>query len=328
MLFLNSKNMDAVKRSKEIFEQEISELQKLSNKIGEEMSAVVEMIYACKGKLVIMGIGKTGIIGHKIASSLASTGTPTIFINAAEAMHGDLGMIAKNDIVLLISNSGSSSEIINVIAPLKKIGSRLIAMTGNPNSPLADEAELVINVGVEKEACPLGLAPTTSTTATLVMGDALSICLMERRNFKAENYGLYHPGGALGRQLLSRVKDEMTSGIPKVYENTLFKDVIYEVSNKRLGMTLVYNSDNKAVGIITDGDIRRAIQKFDELKHLQACDFMTKGFKKIAADELLTEALEMMDVNKITTLAVTEQNDEVIGILSIHNIIDFRNPVH
>ena len=320
--------MDAVKRSKEIFEQEISELQKLSSKIGEEINAVVEMIYACKGKLVIMGIGKTGIIGHKIASSLASTGTPTIFINAAEAMHGDLGMIAKNDIVLLISNSGSSSEIINVIAPLKKIGSRLIAMTGNPNSPLADEAELVINVGVEKEACPLGLAPTTSTTATLVMGDALSICLMERRNFKAENYGLYHPGGALGRQLLSRVKDEMTSGIPKVYENTLFKDVIYEVSNKRLGMTLVYNADNKAVGIITDGDIRRAIQKFDELKHLEACDFMTKGFKKIAADELLTEALEMMDVNKITTLAVTEQNDEVIGILSIHNIIDFRNPVH
>ena len=320
--------MDAVKRSKEIFEQEINELQKLSNKIGEEMNAVVEMIYACKGKLVIMGIGKTGIIGHKIASSLASTGTPTIFINAAEAMHGDLGMIAKNDIVLLISNSGSSSEIINVIAPLKKIGSRLIAMTGNPNSPLADEAELVINVGVEKEACPLGLAPTTSTTATLVMGDALSICLMERRNFKAENYGLYHPGGALGRQLLSRVKDEMTSGIPKVYENTLFKDVIYEVSNKRLGMTLVYNTNNKAVGIITDGDIRRAIQKFDELKHLQACDFMTKGFKKIAADELLTEALEMMDVNKITTLAVTEQNDEVVGILSIHSIIDFRNPVH
>ena len=320
--------MDAVKRSKEIFEQEISELQKLSNKIGVEMNAVVEMIYACKGKLVIMGIGKTGIIGHKIASSLASTGTPTIFINAAEAMHGDLGMIAKNDIVLLISNSGSSSEIINVIAPLKKIGSRLIAMTGKPNSPLADEAELVINVGVEKEACPLGLAPTTSTTATLVMGDALSICLMERRSFKAENYGLYHPGGALGRQLLSRVKDEMTSSIPKVYENTLFKDVIYEVSNKRLGMTLVYNADNKAVGIITDGDIRRAIQKFDELKHLQACDFMTKGFKKIDANELLTEALEMMDVNKITTLAVTEQNDEVVGILSIHSIIDFRNPVH
>jgi len=184
--------MDAVKRTKEVFQQEICELQKLSDKIGEEINEAVEMIYACKGKLVIMGIGKTGIIGHKIASSLASTGTPTIFINAAEAMHGDLGMISKEDIALLISNSGSSSEILNVVAPLRKIGCRLIAMTGNINSALAKEVELVINVGVEKEACPLDLSPTTSTTATLVMGDALSICLMERRNFKAENYALYH----------------------------------------------------------------------------------------------------------------------------------------
>lgn len=320
--------MDFVKRAKEIFQQEICELQKLTEKIGPELNNAVEMIYSAKGKLVIMGIGKTGIIGHKIASSLASMGTPTIFINAAEAMHGDLGMISKDDIVLLISNSGSSSEILNVIAPLKKIGCRLIAMTGNLNSALAKEAELCINVGVEKEACPLGLAPTTSTTATLVMGDALSICLMERRNFKAENYALYHPGGALGRQLLSRVKDEMNTDVPKVFESTNFKDIIYEVSNKRLGMTVVYNSENKAVGIITDGDIRRAIQQFDELKNLRAKDFMTKGFKRIGQDELLTEALEMMDLNKITTLAVIDNQEEVIGILSIHNIIDFRNPVH
>ncbi len=315
--------MDAVKRTKEVFQQEICELQKLSDKIGEEINEAVEMIYACKGKLVIMGIGKTGIIGHKIASSLASTGTPTIFINAAEAMHGDLGMISKEDIALLISNSGSSSEILNVVAPLRKIGCRLIAMTGNINSALAKEVELVINVGVEKEACPLDLSPTTSTTATLVMGDALSICLMERRNFKAENYALYHPGGALGRQLLSRVKDEMTTDIPKVYENTLFKDVIFEVSNKRLGMTLVYNSENKAVGIITDGDIRRAIQKFDDIKQLKASDFMTLGFKRIAKDEMLSEALETMDENNITTLAVME-NETVVGVLSIHHIIDFR----
>ena len=315
--------MDAVKRTKEIFQQEICELQKLSDKIGEEINEAVEMIYACKGKLVIMGIGKTGIIGHKIASSLASTGTPTIFINAAEAMHGDLGMISKEDIALLISNSGSSSEILNVVPPLRKIGCRLIAMTGNINSALAKEVELVINVGVEKEACPLDLSPTTSTTATLVMGDALSICLMERRNFKAENYALYHPGGALGRQLLSRVKDEMTTDIPKVYENTLFKDVIFEVSNKRLGMTLVYNSEDKAVGIVTDGDIRRAIQKFDDIKHLKASDFMTLGFKSIAKDEMLSEALETMDENNITTLAVMD-NETVVGVLSIHHIIDFR----
>lgn len=316
--------MDFIQRSKEIFNSEITELQKLSEKIGSEISEVVELIYAGKGKLVIMGVGKTGIIGHKISSSLASTGTPSIFINAAEAMHGDLGMVSKNDIVLLISNSGSSSEILNVIAPLKKIGCNLIAMTGNLKSALAKEVSLVINVGIEKEACPLGLAPTTSTTATLVMGDALTICLMERRGFKAENYAVYHPGGALGRRLISRVKDEMSTDIPKVYETTLFKDIMYEMSNKRLGITLVYSKDEQAVGIITDGDIRRAIQRFDEIKQLTAVEFMTHGFKQINENELLTEALEMMDINKITSLTVMNNSNQVVGILSIHNIIDFR----
>lgn len=316
--------MDFTSRAKEIFSLEIDELRQLSEKLGSEINEAVELIYSCKGKLVIMGVGKTGIIGHKISSSLASTGTPSIFVNAAEAMHGDLGMVSKNDIVLLISNSGSSSEILNVVAPLKKIGCSLIAMTGNLNSALAKEVSLVLNVGISKEACPLGLAPTTSTTATLVMGDALTICLMERRDFRAENYAVYHPGGALGRRLVSRVKDEMITDIPKVYENTLFKDVIYEVSNKRLGMTMVYNADEQATGIITDGDIRRAIQKFDELKNLTAADFMTHGFKRINQNELLTEALEMMDINKITTLSVVDESDRVKGILSIHNIIDFR----
>jgi arabinose-5-phosphate isomerase len=316
--------MDFIQRSKEIFNSEIAELQKLSDKIGTEINEVVEMIFTCKGKLVIMGVGKTGIIGHKIASSLASTGTPTIFINAAEAMHGDLGMVSKHDIVLLISNSGSSSEILNVLAPLKKIGCRLIAMTGNRTSALAKEVTLVLYVGVENEACPLGLAPTTSTTATLVMGDALTICLMERRGFKAENYAVYHPGGALGRRLISRVKDEMSVDIPKVFETTLFKDVMYEMSNKRLGMTLVYNSNQQAVGIITDGDIRRAIQRFDEIKQLTAIEFMTHGFKQISENELLTDALELMDINKITSLTVMNDAKEVVGILSIHNIIDFR----
>lgn len=318
--------MDFVERSKEIFALEITELQKLANRLGPEINEAVEMIYNCKGKLVIMGIGKTGIIGHKIASTLASTGTPTIFINAAEAVHGDLGMVSKNDIVLLISNSGSSSEILNVISPLKNIGCMIIAMTGNPKSPLAKEAALILNVGVEREACPFGLAPTTSTTATLLMGDALTICLMERRNFKAENFALYHPGGALGRQLLSRVRDEMVTDIPKVYTQTPFKDVIYEVSNKRLGMTMVYNGNEEAVGIITDGDIRRAIQKFDNIKHLTAADFMTHGFKRITQEALLSEALEIMDENNITNLAVMEtpDSDKVIGVITIHNIIDFK----
>ena len=320
--------MDFIKRSKEIFNLEIVELQKLAEKIGPEINDIVELIYSTKGKLVIMGIGKTGIIGHKIASSLASTGTPTIFVNASEAMHGDLGMVSKNDIVLLISNSGSSNEIINIIAPLKKIGCTLIAMTGNMKSVLAKEVSLVLNIGISREACPLGLAPTTSTTATLVMGDALTICLMERRGFKAENFALYHPGGALGRRLISKVKDEMFTDIPKVHLTTLFKDIIYEVSNKRLGMTMVYDKNDEAIGIITDGDIRRAIQRFDEIKQLTAADFMTYGFKRIAQNELITEALEMMDLNKITTLTVVDDTEKVVGILSIHNIIDFRNLTH
>jgi len=316
--------MDFGKRSKEIFNLEIAELQKLADKIGPEMNEIVELIYSSKGKLVIMGVGKTGIIGHKISSSLASTGTPSIYINASEAMHGDLGMISKDDITLLISNSGSSSEIVNIVSPLKKIGSTLIAMTGNPKSVLAKEVSIYLNIGISKEACPLGLAPTTSTTATLVMGDALTICLMERRGFKAENYALYHPGGALGRRLISCAKDEMFTDVPKVYEHTPFKDVIYEVSNKRLGMTMVYSAKEQAIGIITDGDIRRAIQKFDEIKQLTAVDFMTHGFKRISQNELLTYALEMMDVNKITTLTVMDDLEQVVGILSIHNIIDFR----
>ncbi len=318
--------MDFVARSKEVFNSQITELQKLSDRIGEEMNRVVELIYTCTGKVVIMGIGKTGIIGHKVSSSLASTGTPSIFINAAEAMHGDLGMVGCNDVVILISNSGASDEILNVLAPLKKIGCALVALTGNPHSPLARETDFILNVGVEKEACPFGLAPTTSTTATLVMGDALMICLMERRGFKAENYALYHPGGALGRRLVSRVKDEMTVDVPKVFVTTLFKDVIFEVSNKRLGMTLVYDNNNKAVGIITDGDVRRAIQKFDDIKTVVAADFMTQGFKKIGTDDLLSDALELMDVNKITSLSVVDGSnpESVIGILSIHSIIDFR----
>lgn len=315
--------MSYAQRAKEIFQQQIQELQKVEQQLGPEFDRAIDMIYACPGKTVIMGIGKTGTIGHKIASSMASTGTTAIFINAAEAMHGDLGMINREDIVLLISNSGSSQEIINVIAPVKRIGCPIIALTGNLNSPLANEAEVVLNVHVDEEACPLGLAPTTSTTATLVMGDALTICLMEKRNFKAENYALYHPGGALGRKLLVRVHDKMTTDIPRVDETALFNDIIYEVSNKRLGMTVVFNSEGRATGIITDGDIRRAIQRFDDLKKLRAADFMTRSFKTIEPHQLLTEALDMMDASNITTLAVI-QNNEVLGIISIHHIIDFK----
>lgn len=311
-------------RARHIFEEEVTELKRLSTSIDEHFDKAVELIYACQGKLVVMGIGKTGIIGHKIASSFASTGTPAVFVNAAEAVHGDLGMISGKDVVMLVSNSGSTNEILNVIAPLRTLGCTIIAMTGDPDSKLAKESDLILSVHIDKEACPLGLAPTTSTTATTLMGDALVICLMEKRRFKAENFAVYHPGGALGRQLLARVKNRMQISVPRVQLDTPFRELVCEMSDKHLGMTMVYNKTT-CIGIITDGDIRRAIQKYDDL-HINARDIMTPSYKRIHKEALLTEALAIMDKYNITTLAVTETqiSEEIIGILSIHHIIDFN----
>ena len=315
--------MSYSERAKEIFAEEITELEKLGLSIDERFDEAVELIDACHGKLVVMGIGKTGIIGHKIASSLASTGTPAIFVNAVEAVHGDLGMVSGVDVVMLVSNSGSTNEILNVIAPLRNIGCRIIAMTGDVKSPLAQQADLTISIHVDKEACPLGLAPTTSTTATALMGDALTVCLMEKRHFKAENFALYHPGGALGRQLLARVKNRMQQNVPRVQVTTPFRELVGEMTEKHLGMTMVYDGE-RCVGIITDGDLRRSIQKYEDL-HIVAHDMMTPSYKRIHKDALLTDALAIMDKYNITTLAVTEtpETEPIIGIISIHHIIDF-----
>lgn len=310
-------------RAKQIFAEEITELEKLGLSIDERFDEAVEMIYACRGKLVVMGIGKTGIIGHKIASSLASTGTSAIFVNAVEAVHGDLGMVSREDVVMLVSNSGSTNEILNVIAPLRNIGCRIIAMTGDIKSPLAQQTDLTLSIHVDKEACPLGLAPTTSTTATALMGDALTVCLMEKRHFKAENFAVYHPGGALGRRLLARVQNRMQQSVPRVQVTTPFRELVGEMTDKHLGMTMVYDGE-QCVGIITDGDLRRAIQKYEDL-HIVARDMMTPSYKRIHKDALLTDALAIMDRYNITTLAVTEtpQTEPIIGIISIHHIIDF-----
>ena len=310
-------------RAKEIFAEEITELEKLGLSIDERFDEAVEMIYACRGKLVVMGIGKTGIIGHKIASSLASTGTSAIFVNAVEAVHGDLGMVSREDVVMLVSNSGSTNEILNVIAPLRNIGCRIIAMTGDIKSPLAQQADLTISIHVDKEACPLGLAPTTSTTATALMGDALTVCLMEKRHFKAENFAVYHPGGALGRRLLAWVQYLMQQSVPRLQVMSPFRELVGEMTEKHLGMTMVYDGE-QCVGIITDGDLRRAIQKYEDL-HIVARDMMTPSYKRIHKDALLTDALAIMDRYNITTLAVTEtpQTEPIIGIISIHHIIDF-----
>ena len=273
----------------------------------------------------MMGIGKTGIIAHKMAASFASTGTPSIFVNAAEAVHGDLGMVCEKDVAILVSNSGSTNEITNIIDPLHRLGCTIVAMTGNMDSPLAKRADYALSIHVDSEACPLGLAPTTSTTATLLMGDALMVCLMEMRKFKAENFGLYHPGGALGRQLMGRVSKCMTTAVPRVQVDTMFKDVVLEMTDKHLGMTMVYDEAH-CVGIITDGDVRRAILKYNDVQ-IAAADIMTPSYKHITKDALLSDALAVMDKHNITTLAVTEtaETTDIIGIISIHHIIDFQS---
>jgi arabinose-5-phosphate isomerase len=315
-------------RAKQIFTAEIGELQRLRDSIDDSFNQVVDVLFDCQGKIVILGIGKTGIIGHKMAASFASTGTSSIFVNVAEAMHGDLGMINKEDVVILVSNSGETSEILNAIDPIHRIGSTIVALTGNMQSPLAQRADYALSVHVDHEACPLGLAPTTSTTATLLMGDALMVCLMERRQFKAENFALYHPGGALGRKLLGRVENYMSRDVPRVAADACFRDVVCEMSDKHLGMTMVYDTlqaPSKCIGIITDGDVRRAIQQFNDV-HITAKQVMTPSYKAVVRNTLLTDALAIMDTYNITTLAVTETEDssEIIGIISIHHIIDFK----
>ena len=312
------------KRAKEIFDEEIRELEKLKHSIDSSFDDVVEALYQCQGKVVMMGIGKTGIIAHKMAASFASTGTPSIFVNAAEAMHGDLGMIDAHDVAILVSNSGSTNEILNIIDPLHRLGCKIVAMTGNLDSPLAKRADYALSIHVDTEACPLGIAPTTSTTATLLMGDALMVCLMEMRKFKAEDFALYHPGGALGRKLLGRVKNVMTTDVPRVQTTTIFRDIVREITDKHLGMTMVYDNTH-CMGIITDGDVRRAILKYNDVQ-ITAADIMTPSYKHIDKDALLSDALAIMDKHNITTLAVTEtaETTDIIGIISIHHIIDFN----
>lgn len=325
---MESNNINIVERALEVFRSEQDEIDFVASHLDDTFRKVVELILHSNGKVVISGIGKTGLIGRKIAASLASTGTQAIFLNAAEAQHGDLGMVSKGDIVILISNSGESEEIVRLPAPLKRLNCTLVAMTGMPKSTLAQQCDYVLNVGVRKEACKIGLAPTTSTTATLVMGDALTVCLMEARNFRPENFALYHPGGALGRRMLTHVSELMGTVVPQVDESTSFRDVLVEVSSKKLGMTLVKDAQGHYSGIITDGDIRRVVEREANFQQLTAADFMTHGFKRICASKMVNDALELMDRHKITTLAVTNTDSPdatIVGILHIHDIYGFTS---
>ena len=299
---------------------ESQSIAKLSDFIDINFVASVEIIYNSKGRLIITGIGKSAIIAQKIVATLNSTGTPSIFLHASEAIHGDLGVLQKDDAVICISKSGNSPEIKVLVPLLKRFGNKLIAITGNPTSFLGTEADFVLNTYVESESCPNNLAPTNSTTAQLVMGDAIAVCLMEMRNFTSEDFANYHPGGALGKKLLLRVRDMLdTTHKPMVSADSSIKNVIIEISEKRLGVTAVIEN-NKVIGIITDGDIRRMLNKNETITGLTAKDIMTVNPKMIQSSEMVSDALDTLEQYAITQLVVLE-NEEYKGVLHLHDIL-------
>ena len=295
-------------------------IKKLTNYLTDDFAKTVQLIFESKGRLVVTGIGKSALIAQKIVATLNSTGTPSMFLHAAEAVHGDLGMVQPEDIIICISKSGNSPEI-KVLAPLlKRFGNTLIGMTADKNSYLGKESHYILHAYVESEACPNNLAPTNSTTAQLVLGDALAVCLMEMRNFKSEDFAVYHPGGALGKKLLLRVKDMLdTTHKPMVTPDASIKKVIMEISEKRLGVTAVIEN-NQVVGIVTDGDIRRMLNNRDTFTDLTAQDIMTKNPKNINSGILVSEALDILENNSITQLVVVD-NNEYKGILHLHDIL-------
>ncbi len=299
---------------------ESQSIENLVNYLDDDFAKSVTEIYNIKGRLVVTGIGKSALIAQKIVATLNSTGTPSMFLHAAEAVHGDLGMVQPEDIVICISKSGNSPEI-KVLAPLlKRFGNTLIGMTADKNSFLGKESHYILHAYVESEACPNNLAPTNSTTAQLVLGDALAVCLMEMRNFKSEDFAVYHPGGALGKKLLLRVKDMLdTTHKPMVTPDASIKKVIMEISEKRLGVTAVIEN-NQVIGIVTDGDIRRMLNTRDTFTDLTANDIMTKNPKNINSTVLVSEALDILENNSITQLVVID-NNEYKGILHLHDIL-------
>ncbi|WP_047395576.1 SIS domain-containing protein [Cetobacterium sp. ZOR0034] len=314
--------MDMKKIAQDLFDKEICELEKVKNKISDSLEIVVNLILNSKGKVVITGIGKSGIIGKKIAATLASTGTLAVFMNSAEGLHGDLGMVNKDDVVIAISNSGNSDEVISILPSIKKIGATLIAMTANPNSRLGKEATAVLDIGVEQEGCPLNLAPMSSATSTLVMGDALATVLIKARNFKPENFAVYHPGGSLGRRLLMKVKDVMHKDLPIAELRSDMDTVIMTMTKKRLGVVCIVENDS-LVGIITEGDIRRALKMRDKFFEMKAEDIMTRNYTFATQDIMALDALELMEnrESQISVLPVLE-NKKVVGVVRIHDLLN------
>lgn len=317
-VLISKENILAIAKKTILSESE--SITKLTDFLDDNFSDATQAIYSSKGRLIVTGIGKSAIIAQKMVATFNSTGTPSMFLHASEAIHGDLGMVQKDDIIICISKSGNSPEIKVVVPFLKRFGNTLIAITGNMTSFLAKGSDYVLNTTVDAEACPNNLAPTNSTTAQLVMGDAIAVCLMEMRNFSAEDFAIYHPGGALGKKLLLRVKDMLEHTLkPMVSPDTAIKQVIFEISEKRLGVTAVIEND-KVIGIITDGDIRRMLNERDSFAELTAKDIMTKNPKLIQSNDMVVDALNILEDFSITQLVVVD-NGEYKGVLHLHDIL-------
>lgn len=309
-----------INTAKKTIEMESASILNLASFVNNDFANAVELIYNSKGRVIITGIGKSAIIANKIVATLNSTGTPSIFMHAAEAIHGDLGLILQDDIVICISNSGNTPEIKVLIPLIKRAHNKIIAITGNTESFLGEQADFILNAYVEKEACPNNLAPTTSTTAQLVIGDALAICLLELRGFSSNDFAKYHPGGALGKKLYLRVQDiSSINEKPKVSPNQTIREVIVEITEKMLGVTAVVE-DDKIIGIITDGDLRRMLTKVDDFSKLTAKDIMGANPKRIEANSMAVDALEVMEANDISQLLV-EENGKYAGVVHLHDLI-------
>ena len=314
----------AIEKGKEVVRIERDAVGALEERIGEEFAQAVDLLAACKGRVIITGVGKSGIIARKIVATMNSTGTPSVFLHPSDAVHGDLGIVRQDDVVICLSKSGNTDELNTLLPMFKRIGVPIVSLVGKMNTMLSRESTVAIDASVTEEACPLDLAPTSSTTVALVLGDALAIALLDRRQFRKEEFALYHPGGTLGKRLLLKVDEMMVQGddIPRVHSAVPLRDAIVEMTGKRLGCTCVVRSDGTLEGIITDGDLRRLLQKITDISGITAGDAMTKNPKTVRAGSLAVVVLQEMESYKITQIVVVDARNTPVGVVHLHDLVN------
>ena len=312
-----------IARAREVLRIEADAVEALIGRVGEDFAHACTLILACRGRVVVSGMGKSGHVARKLAATLASTGTPAFFVHPAEASHGDLGMVTRDDVFIALSNSGRTDELLAILTPVKRQGAKLIAITGDPESPLARQSDAHLDARVDKEACPLNLAPTASTTAALALGDALAVALLDARGFGADDFARSHPGGSLGRKLLTHVSDVMRTGdaVPTVAQGSSLTAAILEVTRKRMGMTTVVTPNGMLVGVFTDGDLRRLLERTTDLRSLTVDDVMTRTAATIGPQDLAVEAVRRMEERRINQLPVIDAQSQVVGALHIHDLL-------